>query len=160
MKCIICGSEELSLNYYRPNLFNDKQFRYHRCKECKSVSIDPIPNKEDFDKIYGETDHAYIKKMKAGDKIIHYFKWPKYNHQKYQVDFFEQSVQLIKGKKLLNFAADLESYLTNVQKFGFDAVGIEYNRIFAETMHGKTRLNMLSMPEFEEICYAQNILTK
>lgn len=147
MKCIICGSEALSLNYYRPNLFNDKIFRYHRCKECKSISIDPIPSKEDFDAIYGEADHTYVKELKEDDKIIHEFKWPKYHHQGYQVDLFEQSSKLAKGKKLLDFATGSGFYLAYAQKLGFEAIGVEYNQDFAHTMSAKTGLNIISINE-------------
>jgi 2-polyprenyl-3-methyl-5-hydroxy-6-metoxy-1,4-benzoquinol methylase len=149
MKCIICESAKLATDYYRPNLFNDTLFHYHRCKACKSVSIDPIPSKADFDKIYGETDHAYIKKMKAGEKIIHDFKWPKYHHQGYQINLFKQSSKLAKGNKLLDFATGSGFYLAYAQTLGFEVVGVEYSQDFSNKMKEKTGLNIISINELE-----------
>ena len=150
MKCIICHSSNLIGDYYRPNKFNNKEFHYFYCANCHSVSIDPIPNQDEFDLMYGESDHTYLSQLESSNTLLHDFKWNNYNHQKYQVDEFDNSMKLAKGKKLLDFACGNGFYLAYAQNKSFETVGIEFNRDFAKIISSKTNLLVLSLDEFEQ----------
>lgn len=150
MKCIICHSVALSADFYRPNLFNGKEFHYYFCKHCKTVSVNPLPLSDDFDKMYGENDHAYLEELKPEDKIIHNFNWKNYHHQKYQVDEFISATSFAKGTKMLDFACGNGFYLAFAELNNFQSVGVEYNQHFAQKMSEKTGLTIISFDQLEK----------
>lgn len=150
MKCIICHSPDLVGDYYRPNKFNNKEFHYFLCTKCHSVSIDPIPSLEEFELMYGENDHSYLGDFESEKALLHDFTWNNYNHQKYQVDEFDDSLKLAKGHNLLDFACGNGFYLAYALSKGFEPIGIEFNHEFAQTISSKTNLRVLSFEEFEE----------
>ncbi|MFN3917737.1 MAG: class I SAM-dependent methyltransferase [Flavobacteriales bacterium] len=148
--CIICGNTHLKNHFYPPNIFNNKEFRYYSCPDCGSASVSPLPVKEDYDKIYGVEDHSYLKAMKEGEKIKYDFKWGKYNHRTYQINFFRESCKLAKGKKLLDYATGSGFYLAYAKELGYEGVGIEYSSEFAALLKSKSDLNIVSLQEFKQ----------
>ena len=150
MKCIICHNSNLTADFYRPNLYNGKEFHYNICRSCKTVSVTPIPSKNDFDSMYGEADHDYLAKLNPSDKFVHDFKWKKYHHQKYQVDEFICAMSFAKGTKMLDFACGNGFYLAYAELNNIQSVGVEYNQHFAESMSKKTGLSIISIDQLEK----------
>lgn len=149
--CPLCFSIEARDYFYPPTTFNDKIFHYLECKSCGSSYVFPFPDQKDFDVIYGENDHTYLKKLKTEEKYIHSFNYALYNHQSYQVSFFQKG-EFWKGRKsLLDIGCGSGFYMEFARRFGLEVTGIEYNEQFTQLLRSKTELDIHSFQEFEKI---------
>lgn len=162
IKCLICESNNLH-NYYYPNvLYNNKCFTYLECGDCGSAQIDPMPRHEDYEKMYGVSDHTYLNTLTESEKISFERSYPKYNHQKYQLDFFDKFGYNTKGKTLLDYGCGSGFYMHHASKQGLDCTGVEFNENFAKLMSGKTGLKIVSEKEIGgkkfDIIHAGHIL--
>jgi len=147
--CIICKKNDLKKSIYPPTLFNDHYFYYYKCTHCKSLSVFPLPEKEDFDLMYGVNDHDYLLKLK-GEKFRHTFEYPKFDQQSYQLLFLKEIADSIKDKTLLDYGCGNGFYMKYAQTLGAMPVGIDYNASFCELLKDKTGLEILSEDGFLE----------
>lgn len=148
--CPLCFSERSKNYFYPPNEFNGKLFSYYTCLDCQCSYVFPFPDKNDFDSIYGENDHFYLKMLKPDEKHIHKFNFPLYNHQRYQLDFFKKGEYWINTKTLLDIGCGSGFYMSYAKMFGMQVTGIEYNDEFTDLLRKKTDLDIFSFSEFEK----------
>jgi len=141
-------------HFYPPNRFNNKMFYYFCCEDCRSVSIHPVPSRDDMNQIYGVNDHSYLKSVPEGKKIEFNFNYPRYNHRKIQIDLFNDHIPHIKGKSIVDYATGSGAYLAFAKSKGFECIGIEYNREFAGILREKTGLDILPIEDFEKKYYS------
>jgi SAM-dependent methyltransferase len=150
IKCVFCGSSDYRKYYYPPNKYNDKIFNYFQCNSCNAAFIHPLPNKDDFDKMYGADDHTYLKKLNKGEKHIFNYNFPIYNHQGYQIEFFDKFAYHSNAKSLLDIGCGSGFYMNYAKLKGMETVGVEYSSEFASLLREKTELPIFSFEEFEE----------
>lgn len=147
--CLICSNNGM-IKYYYPNVhFNDKIFSYYECKKCKSAQIEPIPNEDDFNKMYGVSDHSYLLKLQENEKINFNKTLPNYNHQKYQITFLNKYLPQGKGKTLLDIGCGSGFYMYHAAKLGYECTGIEFNKEFCKILSDKTGLNITTIDTIE-----------
>jgi SAM-dependent methyltransferase len=145
MLCLICGGHSFR-NYYYPEVhFNNKVFRYYECNSCYSAQIDPMPGADDYLKMYGENDHAYLSKMSAKETFDFEKAYPPFNHRLYQLNFFAKYQYGSKGQTLLDYGCGNGYYMYHAQKKGIQCLGIEFNKDFAAIMSEKTGLNITTL---------------
>ena len=149
MTCLVCRNNKMLNYYYPPVHFNNKVFTYYECGYCFSAQIDPIPDKSDYDEMYGINDHAYLKKLKEGETINFNKPYPKYNHQKYQIDLFSENNYHLGKKTLLDYGCGSGFYLYHANKKGLECTGVEFNSEFALLLKQKTGLNILTLNEIK-----------
>jgi SAM-dependent methyltransferase len=147
--CRICHSDALVRGKYPDIHFNNKVFSYYKCKNCSSYNVFPNPTPEDFEKIYGEEDHTYLKS--TPEKIIYNFNYPFAHHQGYQIKFLNQIKQQLKGKSLLDFACGSGFYLKYAEQLGAKVVGIEFDEKFVKLLTDKTDLEIYTLDKALEI---------
>lgn len=148
--CPLCFSTRSKEFFYPPTTFNEKIFQYKECVDCGCSFVHPLPVKEDFDVIYGENDHAYLKKLGENEMHVHRFDYPLYNHQGYQIDFFKKGKYWKNAKTLLDVGCGSGFYMSHAKKFGLDVTGIEYNEDFTKLLRKKTDLDIFSFADFEK----------
>jgi hypothetical protein len=124
--CPLCYSTKSKNYFYPPTTFNGKIFQYKECLECSCSFVHPLPVKDDFDVIYGENDHAYLKKLGENEKHVHQFDYPLYNHQGYQIDFFKKGEYWKKAKTLLDVGCGSGFYMSHAKK---NRIRCDRNRI-------------------------------
>jgi 2-polyprenyl-3-methyl-5-hydroxy-6-metoxy-1,4-benzoquinol methylase len=146
MTCLICGNKNFKPYYYPPTRFNGKVFNYFECASCASAQIDPLPDENDMKLMYGTEDHAYLLKEKTHTYPDTY---PKYNHQKFQLDFFERFQYSTRGKTLLDIGCGSGFYMNRARKAGMECMGIEFDTSFAKLLREKTGQQIFSFEEFE-----------
>ena len=147
-KCLLCGSTEMSRHFYPPNIFRGKTFSYYECRTCRSLSIAPIPSPDDFAAMYGPQDHAYL--LEAPDEPLRFDEnLDRFHYQRYQLDFFDKAIPQIRGKRLLDYGCGNGFYIAHAAKAGFEGVGIEFSRDFAQLVSRKTGLDVLSFEDFQ-----------
>ena len=141
--CRICGSGALSKGQYPDIHFNSKIFSYYNCKSCSSYNVFPNPTLEDFEKIYGATDHNYLEEVK--DKLTYNFNYPFAHHQGFQIKFLKQIETQLKGKSLLDFACGSGFYLKYAEQLGAKVVGVEFDENFVKLLREKTDLELYTL---------------
>ena len=141
--CRICGSAILIKGKYPDIHFNNKVFSYYHCKSCGSYNVFPSPTKEDFEKIYGEDDHTYLKNTK--DKIVYNFNYPFAHHQGFEIKFLNQIKHDLKDKTVLDFACGSGFYLKYAEQHGARVVGVEFDDNFVELLREKSDLELYTL---------------
>jgi len=142
--CRVCGNNNFSKAFYPSIYFNKKYFTFYKCNNCKSFNLFPIPTKDEFALVYGETDHSYL------SKIEYDFKYPFGSHQRYQLKFFKEISHLVKGKTLLDYACGSGFYMKYANNLGAKVIGIEFGKDFVELLKKKTDLEIYTYEEFKE----------
>jgi len=145
--CIVCKSPEIKPHYYPHNIFNNKKFDYFHCLNCDSISIYPIPSKEDFDIIYGENDYKELFSLVSDEKLAYNYKYPKYSYQRYQLKYFDEAIKYVKGKRMLDYGCGSGYYMNYAKHKGFECYGIEFNREFAELISVKSGFKVVSIED-------------
>ncbi len=148
--CLICKSTKLRRYYYPPIVFNNKTFRYLECSVCFSAVITPLPNEEDFIKMYGESDHSYLLKLNENEKLNFNFSYEPYNHQKYQLEFFNKYNYEGLGKTLLDIGCGSGFYMKYAEQKGLECYGIEFDEKFVSLLIKKTNLKLLTFDTFNK----------
>lgn len=147
MECRICSSKH-NKKYFYPNvIFNNKVFTYYKCSNCKSVSIFPTPSNEDFSKMYGENDHTYLKDLKG--ELQYNFNYPFANHQGYQIYFLRKLKSELNNKTLLDYGCGSGYYMKYAENCGAQVVGIEFGKDFCKILSNKSKMQILTIDEFE-----------
>lgn len=113
MNCLFCNSTKLEqASYPRSTVFNDKQFNYKHCKDCGLIFIDPLPNVDDYSRMYSSSYHEQF-----------YFK----DVIPDQTEWFELFEKFSKGKKLLDYGCGDASFLKFFHQKGYECTGVEYD---------------------------------
>ncbi len=150
--CPICLSTKNIAFFYPPTNFNEKIFHYKECLACGSSFVDPLPDKSDFDSMYGENDHAYLKELGEDEMYSHKLGHSLYDHQGYQMDFFKKGEYWKKTRTLLDVGCGSGFYMQNAKKFGMEVTGIEYDDEFTKLLRKKTGLDIMTFDDFEKHC--------
>jgi len=151
IKCLICDSNNMKKYYYPDVHYNDKIFKYYECYNCSSAQLNPMPDKIDYEMMYGINDHKYLTKLSNDEKIDFSRKMPKYNHQKYQIELFKYYNYKKERKTLLDFGCGSGFYIYHAEKQGLNCTGVEFNLEFVELMKKKTGLNICTIDQiFDE----------
>ena len=146
--CRICEKIDLTESYYPEAHFNNKVFKYYKCNSCQSYNVFPSPNEDDFNKMYGENDHTYLKEISG--KLEYNFNFPFADHQGYQIEFLKQIKDDIQGKILLDYACGSGFYMHYAQKLGAKAVGVEFDEQFVNVLKSKTNLDIYTFQNLHE----------
>lgn len=110
-----------------------------------SFNVFPTPNQNDFDEMYGENDHTYLKEVK--DKLTYDYNYPFAHHQGYQIQFLDQIKSDLKGKTLLDYACGSGFYMMYAQNLGAKVTGVEFDKKFVELLKEKTDFNLYTFDE-------------
>ena len=146
--CRICGHNNQSEAFYPDILFNSKYFKYYKCNNCKSFNVYPTPNQEDFDLMYGENDHEYLKEIEG--KLNYNFNYPYGDHQGFQIKFLKQIASKLENKSLLDYGCGSGFYMKFAEKLGAHTIGIEFDSKFVKLLKEKTDLDLYTFNIFKE----------
>ena len=137
MRCLFCKSENITHSSYpRKTKFNGKIFNYKKCKECGLVFIDPLPNDEDFSKMYSLEyhDHFYFENKPSEDYSWIYDLIKKYG---------------MHGKSVVDYGCGDASLLAFLLLKGFTCIGVEYDPENVTRLRDKNKdILFLTVDEF------------
>ncbi|PCJ01409.1 MAG: hypothetical protein COB15_00360 [Flavobacteriales bacterium] len=145
--CRICGAQALIKSDYPDAHFNSKVFAYLNCENCASYSVFPSPTDDDFDKMYGEEDHYYLKDITG--TLTYKHNYPYANHHGYQIYYLEKIKDDLSGKTLLDYGCGSGFYMDYAQRLGAKVVGVEFDQKFVELLRKKTTFNLFTFPELK-----------
>lgn len=113
MECLFCLSGNITnASYPRPTFFNNKIFSYRQCEDCGLIFIDPLPSRDDYDKMYAKSYHDEF-----------YFKetTPDYTN------WFGLFEKYGKEKRIIDYGCGDASFLKFFKQKGYDCTGVEYD---------------------------------
>ena len=129
MNCPSCNSTNQNASYYPDVIFNEKQFSYLRCSNCKLIFISPFPSNEDFDKMYPP---AYQNGL---DTTIHSNLNVKLPGLRYDYAYqFELINRYSLGKNIADYGCGSANFISNAIHVGYKCDGVEYNLEFIEIL--------------------------
>lgn len=121
MPCLFCKSDKTVPSIYEDTVFNNKVFSYLKCKNCKLIYLNPLPGKDDYEKMYpskyqGEinAENEYVRDF---DKVFGYYE------------------TYATGKKILDYGCGNGSYLNRMNKLGYDCTGVEFSEEVVSKMN-------------------------
>lgn len=137
MKCLFCESDKVrNAVIPRTTEFNNKVFTYHQCRNCKLVFINPVPQADDYQKMYSKSYHEsfYFKEKIADYSYLNPF------FEKYRLN-----------NTLLDYGCGDASFLKFFSSKGVDASGTEYDpQLVKRLSEGNSGIRFTTIADFWE----------
>lgn len=117
--------------------YNDRIFNYLRCEDCGVIYIDPIPNQDDFQKMYNYSSYH----------DVHY----SVNNDSEYVSTDLSSVftsNLAVGSTVLDYGCGNGELINNLKSIGYKCYGIEYTADAALAASIHTGEHVFNLSEF------------
>lgn len=154
MSCPSCDSTHIKKSYYPNVIFNEKQFSYMQCCDCKLIFISPFPNKKDFDIMYPPEYQNGLNVIIYKDLTV---KLPglRYDYS-YQFDLIREYSS---GKKIADYGCGSANFLANAIHIGYKCDGVEYNIEFIEILKQNfKKVSFYSIDEFIKDVQKYNVI--
>lgn len=122
--CVFCGSTGSKPSNYPTYLFNDKNFKYVKCTKCGLIYLDPLPQIDDYIKMYPATYHKNMldtRILENPEEML----WGLRFTYKYQFDLINKIAG--KGATLLDYGCGAANFLVNANHYGFACDGAEFD---------------------------------
>ena len=123
MECTFCKNGKHKESCLPSTKFNGKLFNYLLCKNCKLIYTSPIPNTNDFKKMYPPSYQAGADKTILPDiykKIIGL----RYSYG-YQFDLIKKYHP---NGLILDYGCGTANFIANAEHQGLQCAGAEYNK--------------------------------
>ena len=132
MSCPFCNSTQQKKSFYPKNDFNNTVFNYITCEACDLTYLNPLPNADDYDKMY---PHQY--QNNTVEKSIQpdwYQKLPglRFSYG-YQFDLIKKYVG--QNASIMDYGCGNAHFIVNAQKAGFKCTGAEYNPQYVQVLN-------------------------
>jgi len=132
MPCPFCQHTAFSKTVYPVNKFNDKYFRYIRCRNCRLIYLDHFPDQSDYLSMYPPS----YQDSKA-DTFIHPEPYKKLTGLRfsygYQFDLIRKQVG--EHAFILDYGCGAGNFIANAVHHGFKGAGAEFNPEFVAILN-------------------------
>ncbi len=121
MECLFCQTTKSERSYYPRILFNNKNFEYEICSNCGLLYINPLPQVEDYEKMYPISYQAGVDKTlnNGVEKLIGL----RYSYIKH----YQLIDKYAPGKIMVDYGCGNGNFLFNASQNGYIMDGVEYN---------------------------------
>ena len=146
--CLFCNSNSFSSSLFEDTLYNHKLFSYIQCTKCQLIQVDPLPEAEDFSKMYAMEYYGFevLKPSHLFDSILQEIK------------------QLGDFKTVLDFGCGGGRFLVNAMDKGYDLTGVDYGHELIknlENAYPKARFqeieNFYSQSDTFDVIFVSNV---
>jgi len=118
--CPFCSSSKFKASYLPDTYFNNKNFSYLKCENCKLIYLSPFPAPEDYVVMYPPSYQSGINTIITDDEKLAGLRFPYSKH-------FELINKFSSGKKILDYGCGQANFVLNANKKGYKCDGVEYN---------------------------------
>ena len=110
--CLFCNSTaQEKYSFQEEAVFNEKIWGYVRCRNCRLVSLSPLPGAADLQKMYGSSYHE-----------AYYFKGDPYS-----ISYYEHLLNRASSKTVLDYGCGDGAFLRAIKRPDTIKVGVEYD---------------------------------
>jgi SAM-dependent methyltransferase len=130
--CPFCGGAHAGSAFPYVTEWNGRRFDFALCGDCGTTYVDPVPTAEEFAKMYA-----------VGNYHDHFYGVE-------QAGRHDASLALLSRhrdgrRRLLDFGCGDGSFLLEAKKRGWEVFGIEHDAATAETLGGRTGLDIATL---------------
>ena len=113
--CLLCDGDLTKTAFPFFTKYNNRVFKYFKCRKCKSTCIHPIPDQNTFQKIYSK-------------KNYHNIFYKSYNKKKYlnSVKYIKNYIH--KDALFLDYGCGSGYFMKALDTYGYKSVGIDYDK--------------------------------
>lgn len=141
--CPLCSGAAQGVSFPYAISFADQMFQYHRCGECRTVFVDPIPDAATFAQMYGKAEYhdAYY----AASDLAPY---------RQAAALLTQHAQ--PGCSVLDYGCGVGHFLQAVKTEGFVPYGVEFDAAAAASAAVSVGCPVATVSEMERLSSAQS----
>ena len=113
-RCPLCDGKGNSPAFPYATNFNNAQFNYIKCGACLSVFVDPVPDRQTFEKMYAKTEYHDVYYENIEDSA------------------YSESAKLLReylpaGATVLDYGCGVGAFLKQLAQEGFITYGVEFD---------------------------------
>ena len=123
MSCPYCTCAHYTPSYLPSTKFNNKLFSYVKCSDCSVVYIHPLPNADDYIKMYPPTYQSGVNRTILKNK---YKKLPGLRFS-YGFQFDLITKHAVKKPKIVDYGCGNANFLINAHANNFVCDGVEFS---------------------------------
>jgi 2-polyprenyl-3-methyl-5-hydroxy-6-metoxy-1,4-benzoquinol methylase len=123
MNCPYCKKEGSTPSYLPSTRFNSKVFDYFTCNSCKVIYINPLPDEDDYRKMYPPSYQSGVNKIILKNQ---YKKLPGLRFS-YGLQFDLIKTHFKKKPSILDYGCGNANFLLNALHSGFTCDGAEFS---------------------------------
>lgn len=140
--CPLCSGAAQGVSFPYAISFVDQVFRYHRCAQCRTVYVDPIPDPATFARMYGKADYH----------DVHY--------AASDLSPYRQAAALLaqhapSGSTVLDYGCGVGHFLQAVRAEGFVPFGVEFDAAAAASAAVSVGCPVVTVSDLERLGSAQ-----
>lgn len=131
MGCPFCKKVEFTETVYPIHGFNQKEFRYVKCRNCKLVYLTPLPDGSDYEAMYPPSYQS--NEADTGILQDQYKKMPglRFSYG-YQYDLIRKFAT--PGAHILDYGCGTGHFIANAIQNGFTCSGAEFNPTYVSIL--------------------------
>jgi len=147
--CPICGSEDFALFASSKDKFygSEEVFNLNKCSSCSLIFLNPKPGPEEVLKYYPHNYHCYFKKKLSWEDALDLYLM----NRRYRKIIIKER----KSGKLLDIGCATGTFLSEMQKRGFEVWGLDINKEVAESARKQFGINVFAC-ELKQADYPSN----
>lgn len=133
--CPLCGASAAGVTFPYATRFNNVRFNYLKCGGCSSGFVDPVPDRQTFERMYAKADYhdCYYEGKEGGA--------------------YAESVHLLKqylpaGALVLDYGCGIGAFLKALGAEGFIPFGVEFDKDAAHFAGKNADCEALSVDDF------------
>jgi 2-polyprenyl-3-methyl-5-hydroxy-6-metoxy-1,4-benzoquinol methylase len=150
INCLFCDSYNITTSTYENTIFNNKEFEYLKCTNCKLVFLNPLPTTEDYIKMYPIEYQGKMATIANGS----------YDTLFQKINLFKKS-----NSQLLDYGCGNGRFVVEAIQNGYTVTGTEYNADLVKSLNQNFRTGtFLTIEEFYntdkkyDIIFLSNVL--
>ena len=130
MNCVYCNDTKYSQSYLPSTTFNGKKFNYLKCKNCEVIYINPLPDEDDYIKMYPPSYQSGIDRTLLKDP---YKKLPglRFSYG-FQFDLIKKHFS--ETAAIFDYGCGNANFLINAKEKGFMCDGAEFNQTHVDLL--------------------------
>ena len=136
--CPICGGRPVGRSFPYATRFNDWNFGFLKCGNCKSVFVEPVPDESTFSRMYAKL--AYHDRHYGGREDAEHFEYSE------SVKLLMQHIE--PGAAVLDYGCGRGGFLKALRSQGFVPVGVEFDQDAALFAADHTHCEVTSVEAF------------
>lgn len=139
--CPLCNSKNNRPSWFGSIYYERKEYKYLECLSCLSLFCENMPDADTLEQLYG-SDSNYMEYLLSGSES---------EDHDYEDSQIKGWLERLSVGTFIDYGCGHGKLLTEAEKIGWKAVGIEYDRSFASMVEKKIGVEVFSVSKIGEL---------